>query len=92
MLFFYFKTIFIEKMNVIFKTAGGKVFLVVDYGTTVKELLKKFFDRIGRPDLMGCKDIFFIFNAKKIEYENQTPIEKFFNPNPNPVIIVNNLL
>ena len=80
----------IKKKNVIFKTTRGKVFqFIVDYGTTVKELLKKFFDRIGLPDLIGCKDIIFIFNAKKIEYENQTPIEKFFNHNPNPVIIVN---
>ena len=62
MLFFYFKTIFIKKKNFIFKTSRGKVFhFNVDYGTTVKELLKKFFDRIGRPDLMGCKDIIFIF-------------------------------
>ena len=83
---------YIEKMNVIFKTAGGKVHFIVDFGTTVKELLKKFFDRIGRPELMGCEGIIFIFNAEKIEYENQTPIEKFFNHNPNPVIIVNNLL
>jgi len=80
----------IKKMNVIFKTSSGKVFhFIVDYGTTVKELLKKFFDRIGLPDLIGCKDIIFYFNAKFIEYENQTPIEKFFDPNPNPVIIVN---
>ena len=83
----------IKQKNVIFKTTRGKVFrFIVDYGTTVKELLKKFFDRIGRPELMGCKGIIFIFNAEKIEYENQTPIEKFFNHNPNPVIIVNNLL
>ena len=78
-------------MNVIFKTAGGKVHFIVDFGTTVKELLKKFFDRIGRPDLMGCKDIIFIFNAKWIEYENQTPIEIYFNFSHNPVIIVNDV-
>ena len=79
----------IKKMNVIFKTSSGKLFhFNVDYGTTVKELLKKFFDRIGRPDLMGCKYIIFIFNAKKIEYENQTPIEKFFDTVGDPVIIV----
>jgi len=82
----------ILKKDFIFKTTKGKLFhFNVDYGTTVKELLKKFFDRIGRPDLMGCKDIFFIFNAKKIEYENQTPIEKFFNFSHNPVIIVNDV-
>ena len=82
----------IKKKNFIFKTIKGKVFhFIVDYGTTVKELLKKFFDRIGRPDLMGCEDIIFIFNAKFIEYENQTPIEKFFDPIPNPVIIVNDV-
>ena len=80
----------IKQKNVIFKTTRGKVFrFIVDYGTTVKELLKKFFDRIGRPELMGCIDIIFIFNAKKIEYENQTPIEIYFNFNPNPVISVN---
>lgn len=81
----------IKKRNVTFKTTRGKVFhFIVDYGTTVKELLKKFFDRIGRPELMGCKDIIFIFNAKKIEYENLTPIEKFFDTYyHSPVIIVN---
>ena len=79
----------IKKMNFNFQTTRGKVFhFTVDYGTTVKELLKKFFDRIELPDLIGCKDIIFIFNAKKIECEDQTPIEKFFDAYHNPVIIV----
>ena len=59
------------------------------YETYFLELLKKFFDRIELPDLIGCKDIIFIFNAKKIEYENQTPIEKFFDTYYNIAIIVN---
>ena len=82
---------YIQKKDFIFKTIKGKVHFNVDYGTTVKELLKKFFNRIGRPDLIGCKDIIFIFNAKKIECEDQTPIEKFFYANPSPVIIVNDV-
>ena len=48
-----------------------------------------FFNRIGKPYLMGCKDIVFIFNAKKIKYEDQTPIENFFSYLPFVRITVN---
>ena len=86
---FHFKTVYIEKISFIFETTKGTRFTILaNHGTTVNELLKKFFDRIGRPELMGCKDIIFIFNAKNIEYEDQTPIEIFFDTYHNNEIIV----
>ena len=48
-----------------------------------------FFNRIGKPYLMGCKDIVFIYNAKMVKYEDQTPIENFFSYKPFVRIIVN---
>ena len=87
---FYFKTVYIEKISSIFETTKGTRFTILaNHGTTVNELLKMFFNRIGKPYLMGCKDIVFIYNAQMIKYEDQTPIENFFSYNPFVRITVN---
>ena len=80
----------IEKISSIFETTKGTRFTILaNHGTTVNELLKMFFNRIGKPYLMGCKDIVFIYNAKMIKYEDQTPIENFFSYKPFVRITVN---
>ena len=68
------------KVNVIFTTTKGIQYnTFIDYGKTVSELIKLYFMRINRQDLMNqTQDICFITNAKKMNINDQTPVEKFF--------------
>ena len=83
-----------KKIHVIFKTSHGSVHnILVDHGTTVGHLIELYFKRVGRPDLYEKKSdgIAFLFNACKIRYDDQTPVEEFFKLAPNPTIIVNDV-
>ena len=77
-----------EKQNVCFQTMDGrKMHLVFDYGTTVNEMLKIFLIKIGRKELINNNEKVFLFNAKKINVTDNTPIEEFFKTS-NPIILV----
>ena len=81
----------IPKMNIIFKTTQEmQIILVFDYGTTIDEILKKYLNEIGRPDLINTDKIFFVYNACQLRFGDKTKIEDYFNHNP-PTIIVNEL-
>ena len=62
------------KMNIIFKDGRGPDFtIIVNYGTTIDQMLKIYLRRVGRKDLIGYnKSILFLFNAKKINPEDKT--------------------
>ena len=68
------------KINVIFQTIWGTVnSITVDFGVTINQLLKKYFERIGRPELIRQDNtINFTFNARKIKFDDETPVEKYF--------------
>ena len=80
-------------INIIFKTDRGLTFsLFFKYGTTIDEVLKKFFYKVNRPDLINHKGkITFLFNARQLEFGDKTKIEDFFNFIPNPNVVINNL-
>ena len=80
-----------EKMNIIFKTTKGNVnTLVFDYGTTIDEILKKYLNEIGRPDLINNKNkIFFVYNACQLRFGDKTKIEDYFPKGRTINIIVN---
>ena len=71
---------FPRKVNVIFTTTKGiQINTMIDYGKTVSDLIKLYFIRINRQDLMyQTQDICLISNAKKMNINDQTPVEKFF--------------
>lgn len=81
------------RVNALFKTSPGvNVNVSVEYGTTVKQLLSKYLEIRGRPDLINNNDkIQFIHNANMIQFTDITPVEKYFNYN-HPSIIVNDVL
>ena len=82
----------IPKMNVIFNTTRGITNnLLVDYGTTIERLLEKYLKHVGRPDLIASKDIAFIYNARKLDWKDKTPVEIFF-PHLAPQITVNDII
>lgn len=81
------------RVNALFKTSNGvNVNVSVEYGTTVKQLLSKYLEIRGRPDLINNNDkIQFIHNANMIQFTDITPVEKYFNYN-HPTIVVNDVL
>ena len=82
------------KMNIIFNTTQGTSHnLVMTYGTTIDQALSKYLKRVGRPELIGSQDnkICFLFNATKMKFGDQTPIETFFKNAPNPKVVVNDI-
>ena len=81
------------KINCVFHTSTGKTFsILIDYGKTVNDLIKIFFLRIEKPELMNNKlDICFLYNATKINIDSQEKVENFFRYNANPRISVNDI-
>ena len=81
-----------QKKNIIFVTVSGiRYNLVFNYGTTIDQMIKQFFQRIERIDLYynKTKDIIFIHNGIILRFGDNTPIEKFFEGIIAPKILVN---
>ena len=82
------------KMNIVFNTTQGTTHnMVFPYGTTISEALKKYLQRVGRPDLFNNQDnkICFLVNATKLKFDDNTPIEQFFKNSINPKVVVNDI-
>ena len=80
------------KMKILFKTTQGiHHFIAVNYETTIGQLLNKYLILIRRPDLIVNKsnEIVFLYNAFKLRFEDETPVEEFFKNNMSPTIFVN---
>ena len=72
-------------INVNFITAQGTTYnIAVNKEATIEEALKKYLNIIGRPDLINdiTDKIFFMYNDKKLKFEDNTPISKLFDKNP----------
>ena len=69
-----------SKISVYFATNQGKVTpMVFKYGTTVREALKLYLERVGRPDLIDTEyKIWFIYSASKLEFTDNRKIEDVF--------------
>ena len=82
-----------KKISVIFKTGKGLVFTVfIDFGKTVNYLIRVFFKRIGKPELINKpKEIGFIYNAKLINFNESQLVEDFFGGITNVTITVNDI-
>ena len=68
------------KVNCIFRTTRGmKLNIFIEFGKTVKDLIKLYFTRVEQPQLFNNpEDIFFIYNANKIDFNEQKPVEQYF--------------
>ena len=82
-----------NKKNVVFKTTMGIITnVLIDYGKTMTELLKVYLTRVDKMELFNTKNtIAFLFNAKKIEWLDDTKVEIFFRFTPQPTIVVNDM-
>ena len=81
------------KKNVVFKTTMGIITnILIDYGKTMTELLKVYLTRVDKMELFNTKNtIAFLFNAKKIDWLDDTKVEIFFRFTPQPTIVVNDM-
>ena len=72
------------RINIIFNTTQGTTHnIAVVKGTTVHQALEKYLKRIGKPELIGTEEnkICFLWNANKMRFGDNTPVEKFFKNN-----------
>ena len=78
------------KMNVIFTSGtGNSKVLILDYGTTVDDMLKIYLKKENKLDLYGSNNkIGFLYNIKNIQFGNQTPIDVFFKNRKSPKVQV----
>ena len=78
-------------INLIFaKTTGEKRVLKINYGTTISQALKKYLDAVGKPELFLNSDrIIFLFNATRLDFNDNRPVEVVFRYTLMPKIIVN---
>ena len=73
----------VGKMSVVFKNAYKSVNILVNYGTTVEQLIKMYLYKVCGKELIddyytGKKVIKFLFNAKDIKFGEQTSVEQYF--------------
>ena len=69
-----------KAFNVLFSTRYGKTInIIVKHGTSINDLIKKFFAEIKKPELIKRKeDICFLYNASKINIDSKEKVENFF--------------
>ena len=68
------------KMNITFESSTGfRNIVEVSYGTTIEQLLRRYSLRfLNSPDLVEGKNCCFVHNAVRINFRDNTPVEKFF--------------
>ena len=78
------------KMNVIFTTGyGNRCILIINYGTTIDQMLVKYLKKINKYELYGAKNkIAFIYNVKNLQFGDNTPIEIYFKQRKTPKVQV----
>ena len=78
------------KINILFTTTiGTKRNVVLNQNITVDKALRKYLDIIGKPELANSDKISFLFNAAKLKFGDNTPIQNFFKNISNPKVVVN---
>ena len=78
------------KMNVLFTTTvGTSRNIVLSYGTTIDQALRKYLESVDKANLIGSDKISFLFNAAKLSFGDKTVVEKFFKNSINPKVVVN---
>ena len=57
---------------------------MVKFGTTIDQLLKKYLEIENKIYLINSNDICFLYEACKVKFGDNTPVEKYFKIKPNP--------
>ena len=75
-----------KKMKITFKHSNGEVkTMIFEYGKTVEDMMKAY---LSEYRLQPSDTFYFLYNASRLNFDDKTKIEKKFEFNPNPRIIV----
>ena len=79
------------KINLTFTTTvGSKRVLKIKYGTTISQAIKKYLDSVGKPELFVQNEkINFLYNANRLEFNDNRLVEVVFKNITMPKIVVN---
>ena len=78
------------KINAIFQTtAGTKRNLVLSVNSTIDQVIKKYLQVVGHPELYNTDKVGFLFNAQKLKPGDNTTVGNYFKKIFNPKVIVN---
>ena len=82
----------ISKNTITFKTTGGvKTSMTLDNNKTIKEMILIYLKVVNHTELFGNSEVYYLYNARKINInDNQTKIGDFFI-GFNPTIMVNDV-
>ena len=89
----YFQTKFTVIQDILYfcdcfkTTKNERTTFCLKYGTTVKEMIEKYCKEKGLPLNDKHERFAFIYQAQKINKDDLTPIESFFEINPSTVIV-----
>ena len=68
-----------QKINVLFEATNGfKKLIKVDWGTYICDMIKKFLNEIGKPELFGSEKIYFMYNSYKLNLYDNSKVENLF--------------
>ena len=77
------------KMNVLFRTGIGRnINLIIEQEKTIHELILEYLKKNNILDFRE-DDLYFIFNAQKLKYNDETKLRDFFRMALQPIIYVN---
>ena len=83
----------IKIIKIIFQdNHGDKIEIIANKKKTIKELIKRYLEKVDHEELTENErkdEIQFLYNQKKLDYNDNTIIEDYFKSNINPVIQVN---
>ena len=81
-----------NKINITFQIfKGGAQSMIFEYGTTIDEMLKKFLNKVGKPELINSPKICFLFNARQLKIGDKTKIEDYFRDLTKAKVIINDI-
>ena len=83
----------ISKINVIFDSFGKKSSLLVNFGTTIEQLIKKYLFKVGKIELIENyslykNHIYILYNGIRYFFNDQNYVEKIFFNNPIPKVLI----
>ena len=83
-----------NKKNIIFKTTQAvKTTVTVDLNTTLSDTILLYLKRVNKPELFSPDSgICFLYNAKKLDINDKTPIGVLFSQIYSPTIMVTDIL
>ena len=79
-----------KEINIIFKTTQGlTINILFTQGDTIDHVIKKFFYKVDKPQLIKTNKICFLYLARQLKLGDKTKIEDFFKDDLNPKVVVN---